>query len=218
MGLLLAQSACYTTSNQKYQEPRRGFSHPMAKPLRAFFSLPSTNHYLTVNSALFHFLESIPQLPPSPHLSVFYHKSLTLTASSFTKSKSLPEGSMSHKNTTARPRKRQALNNRERSLSATSDREKGDNNTNAQKLYGNDIVYSTHDPACDACRFKKVKCDRETPTCLNCHRSDLRCVYSDRGKRTNYTKRLYAPLPHSFLHSTHFGQCCWRSARPLVED
>lgn len=51
--------------------------------------------------------------------------------------------------------------------------------------------FSTHDPACDHCRAKKVRCDRDEPKCGACRRDGIACDFSDRGKRINQTKLLY---------------------------
>ena len=59
--------------------------------------------------------------------------------------------------------------------------------------------FSTHDPACDHCRAKKIRCDRDEPKCGACRRDDTACDFSDRGKRINQTKLLYVAF-----RDTHF--------------
>lgn len=39
--------------------------------------------------------------------------------------------------------------------------------------------------ACDACRARKVRCDRQDPPCNRCVRMGVACHYSGRGKPTN---------------------------------
>lgn len=41
----------------------------------------------------------------------------------------------------------------------------------------------TNDPACDNCRWKKIKCDRGRPRCGNCRRACVPCVFSAREKK-----------------------------------
>lgn len=38
-------------------------------------------------------------------------------------------------------------------------------------------------PACDLCRDKKIRCDREKPICHNCFAVNASCAYSERPKR-----------------------------------
>ncbi|PGH16701.1 hypothetical protein AJ79_01574 [Helicocarpus griseus UAMH5409] len=51
-------------------------------------------------------------------------------------------------------------------------------------------AYSTHDPACDSCRLKKIRCGRERPQCINCERNGLECAFSGRGKRPNQNQKV----------------------------
>ena len=46
------------------------------------------------------------------------------------------------------------------------------------------------EPACDECRIRKVRCDRESPLCSSCRKSGLICQYTQKGKRINHTKKL----------------------------
>ncbi|PYI12190.1 hypothetical protein BO78DRAFT_425429 [Aspergillus sclerotiicarbonarius CBS 121057] len=55
---------------------------------------------------------------------------------------------------------------------------------------GGDAEPSGPEPACDECRIRKVKCDRESPLCSSCHKSGLICQYTQKGKRVNHTKKL----------------------------
>ncbi|KAF2438002.1 hypothetical protein P171DRAFT_477886 [Karstenula rhodostoma CBS 690.94] len=43
--------------------------------------------------------------------------------------------------------------------------------------------FSTYDPACDNCRWKKIRCDRARPRCGNCRRACVTCVFSAREKK-----------------------------------
>jgi len=43
--------------------------------------------------------------------------------------------------------------------------------------------FSTHDPACDNCRWKKIRCDRGRPRCGNRRRACVPCVFSAREKK-----------------------------------
>ncbi|OCL12672.1 hypothetical protein AOQ84DRAFT_311826 [Glonium stellatum] len=49
---------------------------------------------------------------------------------------------------------------------------------------------SLHEPACDQCRIRKVRCNREHPKCSNCKKAKVPCGFSSRGKRVNHTKQL----------------------------
>lgn len=51
-------------------------------------------------------------------------------------------------------------------------------------------AFTTHDPACERCRAKKIRCGRERPTCNNCRRDGVICDFSNRAKRMNYNKLL----------------------------
>ena len=58
------------------------------------------------------------------------------------------------------------------------------------------------EPACDECRIRKVRCDRESPLCSSCRKSGLICQYTQKGKRINHTKKLsvsMSPSPPSPL-------------------
>ncbi|KPM40540.1 hypothetical protein AK830_g6025 [Neonectria ditissima] len=44
--------------------------------------------------------------------------------------------------------------------------------------------------ACDACRLRKVRCDRRQPDCSNCRKAGIECSSSTARKRTNYMKEL----------------------------
>ncbi|RAO67949.1 uncharacterized protein BHQ10_003961 [Talaromyces amestolkiae] len=45
--------------------------------------------------------------------------------------------------------------------------------------------------ACDQCRSRKVKCDRQQPECSNCRKAGVTCDFSDMLRRVNYAKRLH---------------------------
>ncbi|RAK98536.1 Zn(II)2Cys6 transcription factor [Aspergillus ibericus CBS 121593] len=45
-------------------------------------------------------------------------------------------------------------------------------------------------PACDECRIRKVRCNKEYPKCSSCRASNLPCEFSNKGKRVNHTKKL----------------------------
>ncbi|GKZ64141.1 hypothetical protein AnigIFM60653_005780 [Aspergillus niger] len=45
-------------------------------------------------------------------------------------------------------------------------------------------------PACDECRIRKVRCNKEYPKCSSCRASNLPCEFSNKGKRINHTKKL----------------------------
>ncbi|PYH87539.1 hypothetical protein BO71DRAFT_404581 [Aspergillus ellipticus CBS 707.79] len=45
-------------------------------------------------------------------------------------------------------------------------------------------------PACDECRIRKVRCNKEYPKCSSCRASNLPCGFSNKGKRINHTKKL----------------------------
>ncbi|EAW08500.1 Zn(II)2Cys6 transcription factor domain-containing protein [Aspergillus clavatus NRRL 1] len=55
-------------------------------------------------------------------------------------------------------------------------------------------MWSTHDPACDQCRSKKQRCERQRPVCSNCKRLNLVCDYSGRGKKPNQNTELIRRL------------------------
>ncbi|GIC89043.1 Zn(II)2Cys6 transcription factor [Aspergillus udagawae] len=44
--------------------------------------------------------------------------------------------------------------------------------------------------ACDECRIRKVRCNKEYPKCSSCRKSNLACGFSNKGKRVNHTKKL----------------------------
>ncbi|KAI1388530.1 uncharacterized protein F4822DRAFT_403089 [Hypoxylon trugodes] len=43
---------------------------------------------------------------------------------------------------------------------------------------------------CDPCRAKKIRCDRDKPSCANCVRIGQRCEWSGQGKKCNQTALL----------------------------
>ncbi|EED22170.1 conserved hypothetical protein [Talaromyces stipitatus ATCC 10500] len=45
--------------------------------------------------------------------------------------------------------------------------------------------------ACDQCRSRKVRCDRQQPECSNCRKAGVTCDFSDMLRRVNYAKRLH---------------------------
>ncbi|RAL01977.1 Zn(II)2Cys6 transcription factor [Aspergillus ibericus CBS 121593] len=61
---------------------------------------------------------------------------------------------------------------------------------NADPRQGRDAEPSGPEPACDECRIRKVRCDRELPVCSSCRKSGLTCQYTQKGKRVNHTKKL----------------------------
>ncbi|KAA8649559.1 uncharacterized protein ATNIH1004_002230 [Aspergillus tanneri] len=44
--------------------------------------------------------------------------------------------------------------------------------------------------ACENCRTRKVRCDRQTPQCSNCEKAGVPCEFPNRGKRINHVKQL----------------------------
>lgn len=44
--------------------------------------------------------------------------------------------------------------------------------------------------ACDHCRQRKVRCDRQQPECSNCMRYGVACNLSSSTKRVNHAKEL----------------------------
>ncbi|KAI0449731.1 hypothetical protein F5B21DRAFT_493383 [Xylaria acuta] len=44
--------------------------------------------------------------------------------------------------------------------------------------------------ACDQCRSRKVRCDRQQPECSNCRKATVFCSWSSPFKRVNHTKQL----------------------------
>ncbi|KAI1746040.1 hypothetical protein F4680DRAFT_400126 [Xylaria scruposa] len=44
--------------------------------------------------------------------------------------------------------------------------------------------------ACDQCRSRKVRCDRQQPECSNCRKATVLCSWSSTSKRVNHTKQL----------------------------
>ncbi|EGV65216.1 hypothetical protein CANTEDRAFT_119303 [Yamadazyma tenuis ATCC 10573] len=48
--------------------------------------------------------------------------------------------------------------------------------------------------SCDFCRFRKLKCSRETPVCSSCIRLGRKCVYTPRAKRVPLTKTYVQQL------------------------
>ncbi|WQF80922.1 hypothetical protein CDEST_05936 [Colletotrichum destructivum] len=44
--------------------------------------------------------------------------------------------------------------------------------------------------ACDQCRIKKIRCDKERPRCSNCNRLGIYCNWSGHGKKPNQTVLL----------------------------
>ncbi|PYH38911.1 Zn(II)2Cys6 transcription factor [Aspergillus neoniger CBS 115656] len=49
-------------------------------------------------------------------------------------------------------------------------------------------------PACDECRIRKVRCNKEYPKCSSCRASNLPCEFSNKGKRINHTKKLVSDV------------------------
>ncbi|CAG9987614.1 unnamed protein product [Clonostachys byssicola] len=47
---------------------------------------------------------------------------------------------------------------------------------------------------CDQCRQRKVRCDRQQPTCSNCSKAGVECSSSNSTKRVNQTKELLGAL------------------------
>ncbi|KAI0129920.1 hypothetical protein BJ170DRAFT_292382 [Xylariales sp. AK1849] len=45
------------------------------------------------------------------------------------------------------------------------------------------LPFTTHDPACDRCRTKKIRCDRGRPSCEGCRREQISCKFSARENR-----------------------------------
>ncbi|KAI1147245.1 hypothetical protein F4825DRAFT_157846 [Nemania diffusa] len=44
--------------------------------------------------------------------------------------------------------------------------------------------------ACDQCRSRKVRCDRQQPECSNCRKAGVFCSWSSTFRRVNHTKQL----------------------------
>lgn len=44
--------------------------------------------------------------------------------------------------------------------------------------------------ACDQCRSRKVRCDRQQPECSNCRKAGILCNQTNNVKRINHTKQL----------------------------
>lgn len=44
--------------------------------------------------------------------------------------------------------------------------------------------------ACDQCRIRKVRCDRQQPDCSNCRKAGTACNQTSNFKRVNHTKQL----------------------------
>ncbi|PYH93828.1 hypothetical protein BO71DRAFT_441429 [Aspergillus ellipticus CBS 707.79] len=44
--------------------------------------------------------------------------------------------------------------------------------------------------ACENCRTRKVRCDRQIPQCSNCLKAGVPCEFPNRGKRINHVKQL----------------------------
>ncbi|KAK5632778.1 hypothetical protein RRF57_008492 [Xylaria bambusicola] len=44
--------------------------------------------------------------------------------------------------------------------------------------------------ACDQCRSRKVRCDRQQPECSNCRKGGAFCSWSSTSRRVNHTKQL----------------------------
>ncbi|KAI1171722.1 hypothetical protein F4777DRAFT_591003 [Nemania sp. FL0916] len=44
--------------------------------------------------------------------------------------------------------------------------------------------------ACDQCRSRKVRCDRQQPECSNCRKAAVYCSWSNTFRRVNHTKQL----------------------------
>ncbi|KAJ5584474.1 uncharacterized protein N7459_004274 [Penicillium hispanicum] len=44
--------------------------------------------------------------------------------------------------------------------------------------------------ACEQCRVRKVRCDRQLPQCSNCDKINTLCGYPNREKRVNHAKKL----------------------------
>lgn len=60
--------------------------------------------------------------------------------------------------------------------------------------------------ACDACRSRKVKCDRQDPPCNRCVKMGVACHYSGRAKPTNSRMGM-----SRFLETLNnrLSECCW---------
>lgn len=46
------------------------------------------------------------------------------------------------------------------------------------------------DVACSYCRTKKIRCDRERPSCSSCSRDGVGCIYTAPARRINHVKAL----------------------------
>ncbi|KUJ21668.1 uncharacterized protein LY89DRAFT_664845 [Mollisia scopiformis] len=47
-----------------------------------------------------------------------------------------------------------------------------------------EIAFTTHDPACDRCRAKKIRCDRVRPKCKTCKRDETQCKFSNKEPKS----------------------------------
>uniref|UniRef100_A0A8H7K4E6 Zn(2)-C6 fungal-type domain-containing protein n=1 Tax=Bionectria ochroleuca TaxID=29856 RepID=A0A8H7K4E6_BIOOC len=59
---------------------------------------------------------------------------------------------------------------------------------------------------CDQCRQRKVRCDRQQPTCSNCSKTGVECSSSNSTKRVNQTKELRGDLSAVLTQINHLDQ------------
>ncbi|CAH00723.1 galactose-responsive transcription factor GAL4 [Kluyveromyces lactis] len=71
---------------------------------------------------------------------------------------------------------------------AVSNGNKNDSNANNNNNNNNKKSSEVMHQACDACRKKKWKCSKTVPTCTNCLKYNLDCVYSPQVVRTPLTR------------------------------
>ncbi|KAH9887540.1 hypothetical protein F4778DRAFT_786377 [Xylariomycetidae sp. FL2044] len=66
---------------------------------------------------------------------------------------------------------------------------------------------STSSAACDQCRFRKVRCDRQQPECSTCRKAGIACNQTSNFKRVNHTKQLQVFFKVNFRASLGFNPC-----------
>lgn len=64
------------------------------------------------------------------------------------------------------------------------------NNNNNATTSSNNSNSNSAPAACDQCRARKVRCDRQQPDCSNCRRAGISCNQTNTFKRVNHTKQL----------------------------
>lgn len=54
--------------------------------------------------------------------------------------------------------------------------------------------------ACDSCRLKKMKCSKDSPTCLKCKEHNWKCVYSPRAIRSPLTRAYLTQIENKAIN------------------